>query len=90
MRVVLADDEPLLRTGLCTLLEAGGAVQVVGLAADGDELLAAVARHRPDAALVDVQMPGTDGLAAMRTLRARPDSPVTAVLTTFDLDEYVA
>ncbi len=90
VRVVLADDEPLLRTGLRTVLEAGGAAEVVGLAADGDELLAAVAEHRPDVALVDVQMPGTDGLAALRLLRAQPDPPATAVLTTFDLDDYVA
>jgi DNA-binding NarL/FixJ family response regulator len=90
VRVVLADDEPLLRTGLRTVLEVGGAVEVVGLAADGDELLDAVAQHRPDVALVDVQMPGTDGLAALRALRNRPNPPATAVLTTFDLDEYVA
>lgn len=89
MRVVLADDEPLLRTGLRTVLEVRGDVEVVGLAADGDELLAAVAEHRPDVVLVDVQMPGTDGLAALRALRALPDPPATAVLTTFDLDDYV-
>lgn len=90
VRVVLADDEPLLREGLRTVLEASGAIEVVGLAGDGDELLAAVAAHRPDVVLVDVQMPGADGLAALRVLCARPDAPAAAVLTTFDLDEYVA
>lgn len=89
MRVVLADDEPLMRAGLRTVLEVGGSVRVVGEADDGDALLAQVDRHRPDVVLVDVQMPGGGGLAALRTLCARPDAPPSAVLTTFDLDEYV-
>ncbi|MCU1666980.1 MAG: two component transcriptional regulator, LuxR family [Pseudonocardia sp.] len=90
VRVVLADDEPLMRAGLCTVLEAGGAVRVVGQAGDGAALLAAVDAHRPDVVLADVQMPGIDGLAALRVLRARADAPPAAVLTTFDLDDYVA
>lgn len=89
VRVVLADDEPLLRTGLRALLESDGSVCVVAEAGDGAELLAAAAKHRPDVVLVDVQMPGTDGLAALRTLCAHPDAPPAAVLTTFDLDDYV-
>ncbi|WP_219414783.1 response regulator [Pseudonocardia nigra] len=89
VRVVLADDEPLMRAGLRTVLEADGSVQVVGLAEDGSSLLAAVDVHRPDVVVADVQMPGTDGLAALRVLCARPDAPPAAVLTTFDLDEYV-
>lgn len=89
VRVVLADDEPLLLAGLRTVLEAGGAVKVVGQAVDGEGLLAAVERHKPDVVLVDVQMPGLDGLAALRALCARPGAPPAAVLTTFDLDDYV-
>ncbi len=89
VRVVLADDEPLMRAGLRTVLESGGTVHVVGEAGDGDSMLAAVERHRPDVVLVDVQMPGSDGLAALRVLCARPDPPPAAVLTTFDLDDYV-
>jgi DNA-binding NarL/FixJ family response regulator len=90
IRVVLADDEALLRTGLRTLLEADGSVRVVGEAGTGAELLDEVARHDPDVVLVDVQMPDVDGLAALRTLCAVPDAPPAAVLTTFDLDEYIA
>jgi DNA-binding NarL/FixJ family response regulator len=90
VRVVLADDEPLLRRGLKVLLEAAGQVTVVGEAADGAELIDAIHRHRPDVALIDVQMPGVDGLSALRTLRELPDPPVAAMLTTFDVDEYIA
>lgn len=89
VRVVLADDEPLLRAGLRTVLEAAGSVRVVGQAGDGAAMLAAVDEHHPDVVLVDVQMPGLDGLAALRVLCSRPDAPPTAVLTTFDLDDYV-
>jgi DNA-binding NarL/FixJ family response regulator len=90
VRVVLADDEPLMRAGLRTVLEAGGAVEVVGQAEDGAAMLASVDAHRPDVVLVDVQMPGVGGLEALRVLCARPDAPPAAVLTTFDLDDYVA
>ncbi|SHG63417.1 response regulator [Streptoalloteichus hindustanus] len=90
VRLVLADDEALLRRGLRVLLEASGRIEVVAEAGDGAELLTAVGRHAPDVVLVDVQMPGMDGLTALRVLCARPDAPAAAVLTTFDLDEYVA
>ena len=90
IRVVLADDEPMLRRGLRVLLESGGAIRVVAEAEDGDRLVSAVRAHRPDVALVDVQMPGKDGLAALREVAGLPRAPVSAVLTTFDLDDYVA
>jgi DNA-binding NarL/FixJ family response regulator len=90
VRIVLADDEPLLRAGLRVVLEAEGTVQVVAEAADGAELLDAVRRHRPQVVLVDVQMPGVDGFAALRALAREPDSPPAAVLTTFDLDGYIS
>ncbi|MCF7549625.1 MULTISPECIES: response regulator transcription factor [Pseudonocardia] len=90
VRVVLADDEALLRMGLRTVLEARGTVAVVGEAAEGHGLIAAVEAHRPDVVLADVQMPGMSGLEALAVLCARPDAVPAAVLTTFDLDDYVA
>ncbi|WP_344679741.1 response regulator transcription factor [Saccharopolyspora taberi] len=90
IRLVLADDEAMLRRGLRVLLEQGGRIRVVAEASNGAELLTAVRGHRPDVALVDVQMPGKDGLTALRDLRMLPDPPIAAVLTTFDLDDYVA
>jgi DNA-binding NarL/FixJ family response regulator len=90
VRLVLADDEALLRRGLRVLLESGGRVRVVAEAGDGAELVAAVRTHRPDVALIDVQMPGTDGLAALSRIHTLPDPPACAMLTTFDIDDYVA
>jgi DNA-binding NarL/FixJ family response regulator len=90
VRLVLADDEALLRRGLKVLLEADGRVEVVAEAGDGVGLLDVTRRFRPDVALVDVQMPGMDGLTALKELLTWPDPPALAVLTTFDLDDYVA
>jgi DNA-binding NarL/FixJ family response regulator len=90
VRLVLADDEALLRRGLKVLLEADGRVEVVAEAEDGAGLLDVTRRFRPDVALVDVQMPGMDGLTALKELLTWPDPPALAVLTTFDLDDYVA
>jgi DNA-binding NarL/FixJ family response regulator len=87
IRVVIADDEPLLRHGLSVLLTAGGRVEVVAEASNGAEAVRAVHAHRPDVLLLDVQMPGTDGLTALRDLAGVPVA--VAILTTFDLDEYV-
>lgn len=90
VRLALADDEPLLRRGLRVLLETED-IRVVAEASDGAELLDVVATTHPDVVLVgDVQMPGVDGLEALRLLHDLPDPPIVAVLTTFDLDDYVA
>ena len=88
IRVVLADDEPLLRHGLGVLLKAGGGIDVVAEASDGHAALDAVRRHQPDVLLLDVQMPNLGGLDVLRMLPDPP--PATAILTTFDLDDYVA
>lgn len=90
VRVVIADDERLLRTALSVLLSADGRIEVVAEAADGLEALEAVRVHRPDVLLLDVQMPGTGGLDVLGAVLALPDPPATAILTTFDLDDYVA
>lgn len=88
IRVVLADDEALLRHGLRVLLTAGGGIEVVAEAGDGAAAVQAVHQHRPDVLLLDVQMPGVDGLAALRQLAGVPVA--VAILTTFDLDDYVS
>jgi DNA-binding NarL/FixJ family response regulator len=91
IRVVLADDQALLRAGIRALLDAEDDIEVVGEAADGTEALALVRRHRPDVVLMDIRMPRTDGLEATRLVVGDPDLQGTrvVVLTTFDLDEYV-
>jgi len=89
IRVLLADDQPLVRTGLRTILEDAGGFDVVGEAGDGYEAIERVAMLGPDVVLMDVRMPRLDGIAATRQIRAAPDPPRVLVLTTFDLDEYV-
>ncbi|MFC4062452.1 response regulator [Planomonospora corallina] len=87
--VLLADDEALVRAGLRMILETAGDMAVVGEAADGRTALEAVTRDRPDVVLMDVRMPGLDGLAATAAIRARPRPPAVIVLTTFDADDTV-
>jgi len=89
VRVLIVDDDALVRAGLTMILSGAGDVRVVGEAADGSEVPAAVAANRPDVVLMDIRMPRIDGLAATEALRARPDAPEVIVLTTFDADEYV-
>jgi DNA-binding NarL/FixJ family response regulator len=89
-RVVIADDQALVRGGFRMILGAAG-IPVVGEAADGRQALAAVLEHRPDVALMDIRMPGMDGLEATRRIVAGPAgaSCRIIILTTFDLDQYV-
>jgi DNA-binding NarL/FixJ family response regulator len=89
IRVLLVDDDPLVRSGLRMMLAGADGVQVVGEAGDGREVLGAVDLHRPDVVLMDIRMPHVDGIAATRLLRSQPSPPAVVVLTTFDADEEV-
>ena len=89
VRVVLADDQALVRAGLLTILRTDPAIDVVGEAADGNEAVQLVAAHRPDVALLDVRMPHCDGLQATRRIVAEAPATRVLVLTTFGQDEVV-
>ncbi|NRQ40555.1 response regulator transcription factor [Nonomuraea sp. NN258] len=89
IRVLVADDERMVRSWLRMMLESSGDISVVAEASDGDEAVAAASRCRPDVVLMDVRMPGTDGLAAAARIATSPGAPKVVMLTTFDLDEYV-
>ena len=89
IRVLLVDDDALVRRGLRIMLSAATSVEVVAEVGDGREVLAAVDLHRPDVILMDIRMPQLDGIAATRLVVAQPDPPAVLVLTTFDADELV-
>ncbi|WP_030993411.1 response regulator transcription factor [Streptomyces decoyicus] len=91
IRVLLADDQLLVRAGFKVLLDAQPDIEVVAEAADGQQALAAVREHRPDIVLMDIRMPVVDGLVATRRITEDPRLPDVKVvmLTTFELDEYV-
>jgi DNA-binding NarL/FixJ family response regulator len=89
IRVVVADDQGMVRTGFSILLNAQPDIEVVGEAVNGQEAITRVAELRPDVILMDVRMPVLDGLQATRQITATADAPRVLVLTTFDLDDYV-
>jgi DNA-binding NarL/FixJ family response regulator len=90
IRVLLADDERLVRAGFRLILKAETGLEVIGEAADGLEAIEAVEELRPDVVLMDIRMPKLDGLEATRRILARAEPPPrVVVLTTFDLDQYV-
>jgi DNA-binding NarL/FixJ family response regulator len=89
IRVVVADDQRLIRRALVALLERAGDIEVVAEADDGLSAVAAARRHAPDVVLMDVRMPGMDGIEATRSIRNELAGTEVVVLTTYDLDEYV-
>jgi DNA-binding NarL/FixJ family response regulator len=86
--VLLADDQSLLRRGFRMILEAEGDLSVAAEAGTGEEAVEAARRHTPDVVLMDIRMPGTDGIEATRQIVAAGSRARVLVLTTFDLDEY--
>jgi len=89
IRVVIADDQGMVRSGFSVLLNAQDDIEVVGEAVNGQEAVTQAASLQPDVILMDVRMPVLDGLQATRQISALPDPPKILVLTTFDLDDYV-
>lgn len=91
IRVLVADDQEIVRTGLTMILNAQEGIEVVGQAADGRAAVALARQLRPDVALLDIRMPDVDGIEATRLLAgpAVADPLAVVVITTFDLDEYV-
>jgi DNA-binding NarL/FixJ family response regulator len=89
INIAIADDQELVRSGIRMILEGEPDMQVAGEAADGQQAFELVQRVPVDVLLMDVRMPGEDGIAATRRILAQPDPPRVLMLTTFDLDEYV-
>jgi DNA-binding NarL/FixJ family response regulator len=88
-RVLLADDQELVRAGFRMILETQADIEVVGDAGDGVEAVAVTRRLQPDVVLMDIRMPNLDGLQATKQLMAAGSASRVVILTTFDLDEYV-
>jgi DNA-binding NarL/FixJ family response regulator len=89
IRVLIVDDDALVRTGLSMMLAGAEDLRIVAEADDGDKVGALVAEHTPDVVLMDIRMPRMDGLAATEQIRGRDGAPEIIILTTFDADEHV-
>jgi DNA-binding NarL/FixJ family response regulator len=89
IRVLIADDQELVRTGFRVILETEGDIAVVGEAENGHEAIRQVALVKPEVVLMDIRMPELDGLAATEAILRQPDPPTIVVLTTFDQNEYI-
>jgi DNA-binding NarL/FixJ family response regulator len=89
IRVLVADDDALVRSALAMMLASADDITIVAEVTDGNEVARAVTEHQPAIVLMDIRMPGMDGLAATELLRAQDDAPEVIVLTTFDADDYV-
>ena len=89
IRLVVVDDEPMVVAHLRTILGSAEDIDIVGDAQDGAEAVEAVLRFRPDVVLMDLRMPGVDGLTATERITALPDPPAVVALTTFDADSHI-
>jgi DNA-binding NarL/FixJ family response regulator len=89
IRVLIVDDDALVRSALSMMLAGSDDIRVVAEASDGAQVPAAVDAYAPDVVLMDIRMPGVDGMAATEELRRRDDAPQIIVLTTFDADDHV-
>jgi len=89
IRILVADDHEVVRAGFAALLDTQPDFSVLGTAADGADAVSACRSLRPDVVLMDIRMPGTDGITATQQLTAAENPPKVLILTTFDLDEYV-
>ena len=89
IRVLVVDDDALVRAALSVMLASAEDIMLVAEAADGEQAEHAIGEHRPDVVLMDIRMPHVDGLLATERLRARPDPPHVIILTTFDADDHV-
>lgn len=89
IRVLIVDDDALVRAGLSMMLAGSDDIRVVAEASDGSQVASAVDAYKPDVVLMDIRMPGMDGLAATEALRSRETAPQIIVLTTFDADDHV-
>ncbi len=89
IRVLIVDDDALVRAGLKMMLGGAPGISVIGEAADGSEVLGALDHHRADVILLDLRMPRLDGLSTLDLVHAQPNPPAVLVLTTFDTDDHV-
>ncbi|WP_327357996.1 response regulator transcription factor [Streptomyces sp. NBC_01304] len=89
VRILLVDDDPLVRAGLRMIIGSAPDLEVVAEAGDGSEVLPLIAQHRPDVLLMDIRMPTMDGIAATQALTRRPNAPQIVMLTTFNTDQHV-